>query len=267
MRFGGIKRLYGTAGFERLRRARVCVIGIGGVGSWVAESLARSAVGSLTLVDLDDVCVSNVNRQVHAVSGEIGRPKVEVMGRRCQAIHPECAIEARQEFFLPETSESLLRDGFDYVVDAIDSGLHKALLIALCTARGMRIITVGGAGGRRDPSRARVADLAESTHDRLLVKVRKELRAQHGFPERPKKFDVEAVFSTEPLVYPSSDGSVCEAKEEGAELRLDCESGFGTASFVTGTFGLLAAARVVQGLAMESVACASANATMRSHNF
>ncbi len=254
LRFGGIKRLYGASGFEHLRQARVCIVGIGGVGSWVAEALARSAVGSLTLVDLDDICLSNVNRQIHALNGEVGKPKVQAMRCRCLAIHPECDVEARQEFFLPETAESILGKKFDYVVDAIDSGLHKALLIALCCARGIRIITVGGAGGRRDPAQARVADLGESTHDRLLVKVRKELRAQHGFPERPRRFGVEAVFSTEPMRYPWADGSVCESREEGSELRLDCESGFGTASFVTGAFGLLAASRVVQGLVAEPIA-------------
>ncbi len=252
LRFGGIKRLYGAHGFDRLQRAHACVVGIGGVGSWVAESLARSGVGSLTLIDLDEVCVSNVNRQLHALDGEIGKPKVEVMRARCLAIHPQCAVQARQEFFLPETAGTTFSTRFDYVVDAIDSGTHKALLIALCREKQIPIVTVGAAGGRRDPSKTRVADLADSTHDRLLVKVRKELRVRHGFPESPAKFGVEAVFSVEAAVYPRADGSVCATRETGSALQLDCESGFGTASFVTGAFGLLAAARVVQGLVTRS---------------
>ncbi len=263
-RFDGVRRLFGNAENDRIRAAHVCVVGIGGVGSWAVEALARSGVGRLTLVDLDDVCVSNTNRQLHALDGEIGKAKVAVMRERCLKINPSSEIRALQEFFLPETADSILAGPLDYVVDAIDHVAHKALLLARCRAKGIPVVTTGGAGGRRDPSGIRVEDLSRTSHDGLLQKVRKELRAHHGFPEPPVQFGIECVFSTEPLVYPWADGTVCEQREEGTGLRLDCESGFGTASFVTGVFGLIAAGRVVQALARGGGA--DERSTIRSQN-
>ncbi len=253
LRFGGIRRLYGADGLARLSRAHVCVVGIGGVGSWAVEALARTGVGRLTLIDLDDVCVSNVNRQLHALDGEIGRPKVEVMARRAHAINPACEIHAVTEFFTQEKVAGLFAGSFDSVIDAIDDVGNKCLLIAECHGRGIPIITCGGAGGRRDPTAVRVADIAQATHDRLLRQTRDRLRAENGFPRKPgKKFGVECVFSPEPPVFPRKDGSVCATREEGNEMKLDCESGYGTASFVTGTFGFAAAARVVAMLTSTS---------------
>jgi tRNA A37 threonylcarbamoyladenosine dehydratase len=246
-RFGGIQRLYGTAGQERLRRAHVCVIGIGGVGSWAVEALARSGVGTLTLVDLDDVCISNVNRQLHAVTGEFGKPKVEVMTARAQLINPDLALLPRQLLFTAATAEEILATKYDGVLDAIDDTAMKALLIARCVEKQIPIVTTGGAGGRRDPTAIRLDDLAHTTHDGLLANVRKLLRTEHNFPRDPKaKFGVPCVFSPEPQVFPASDGSVCATPEPGAKLRLDCKSGYGTATFVTGAFGFAAAAEVVK---------------------
>src|SRR5215471_8580091 len=131
-RFGGVGRLFGDEGLERLRRSHVAVIGLGGVGSWAVEALARSGVGELTLVDLDDVCISNVNRQLHALDGELGKPKVEVMARRVQAINPDCQVHALHAFFLKSNAEQILKTRFDAVIDAIDSPSRKAVLIALC---------------------------------------------------------------------------------------------------------------------------------------
>ena len=246
-RFGGILRLYGQDGQERLRRARVCVIGIGGVGSWAVEALARSGIGHLTLVDLDDVCISNVNRQLHAVTGEFGKPKVEVMAARVQLINPDCVVHAQQMLFTATTAESLLAASYDCVLDAIDQTPMKALLIARCRERRLPIVTTGGAGGRRDPTAIRVDDLTRSTHDGLLAATRKVLRDEYDFPRDTKmKFGVDCVFSPEPQVFPASDGTVCEQPEPGSRLRLDCRSGYGTATFVTGAFGFVAAAQVVK---------------------
>ena len=248
-RFGGIGRLYGKDGLDRMRRAHVCVVGLGGVGSWAVEALARSGLGALTLVDLDDVCISNVNRQLHALDGELGRPKVEVMARRVRAINPDCVVHPLQAFFLKSNADEILQTRFDYVLDAFDSPSRKCVLIALCRERGIPVITSGAAAGRRDPTAVEVIDLAFSSHDRLLQYVRKLLRTRHGFPRGKNPFGIECVLSREPAVYPAGDGQVCAAPREEQDLRIDCNTGFGTASFVTGTFGFAAAARIVQGIA------------------
>ena len=246
-RFGGILRLYGVDGQERLRRAHVCVVGIGGVGSWAVEALARSGIGKLTLVDLDDVCISNVNRQLHAVTGTFGKPKVEVMAERVRLINPDCEVHVEQLFFTAGTAEQLLASGFDVVMDAIDTRAMKGLLIASCHAKKIPIVTTGGAGGRRDPTALCVADLTQATHCGLLVNLRKLLRAEYNFPRDPKQlFGVDCVFSSESQVFPAPDGTVCETRQPGERLRLDCSSGYGTASFVTGAFGFAAAAQVVK---------------------
>jgi len=251
-RFGGILRLYGKDGQERLRQAHVCVVGIGGVGSWAVEALARSGIGTLTLVDLDDVCISNVNRQLHAVTGEFGKPKVEVMAARVRLINPDCVVHAQQLLFTASTAEAILATKYDCVLDAIDQTRMKALLIARCRSRKLPIVTTGGAGGRRDPTAIRVDDLARSTHDGLLAATRKLLRDEHGFPREPKTtFGVDCVFSPEPQVFPTRDGGVCEQPEPGTRLRLDCRSGYGTATFVTGAFGFAAAAQAVKRLVAD----------------
>ncbi|HWQ91586.1 MAG TPA: tRNA cyclic N6-threonylcarbamoyladenosine(37) synthase TcdA [Clostridia bacterium] len=244
-RFGGIGRLYGADALERLRQAHVCVVGLGGVGSWAVEALARSGIGELTLVDLDDVCISNVNRQLHALDGELGKPKAEVMARRVQAIHPECKIHPLQSFFLKSNAEEIFKTRFDAVLDAIDSPSLKALLIACCRSHQVPVVTVGGAGGRRDPAAVEVADLAFSSHDRLLQQVRRYLRREHQFPRGDRAFGVECVLSREEPVFPTGDGTVCADRSAAADLRLDCNSGFGTAAFVTGTFGFIAASRII----------------------
>ena len=246
-RFGGILRLYGADGQERLRRAHVCVVGIGGVGSWAVEALARSGIGQLTLVDFDDVCISNVNRQLHALTGTFGQPKVEAMAARVQLINPDCVVRAEHSLFTAKTAESILAPAYDAVLDAIDAREMKALLIAWARAKNIPVVTTGGAGGRRDPTALRVADLAQATHCGLLVNVRRALRQEHNFPRDPKQpFGVDCVYSTEPQVYPAGDGTVCDVKPPGERLRLDCSTGYGTACFVTGAYGFAAAAQVVK---------------------
>lgn len=250
VRFGGIRRLYSADGLERLRAAHVCVVGIGGVGSWAVEALARSGIGTLTLVDMDDICVSNVNRQIHAVEAEIHKPKVETMAARVAAINPDCVVHARREFLTAGSAARILDTRYAFVLDAIDSVREKALCVSLCRTLGLPVITSGGAGGRCDPTRVQVDDLSRATHDRLLQSLRKTLRSDHGFPRGEKKFGVECVFSPEPPVFPQADGSVCATRDAGADpLKLDCRNGFGSATFVTGTFGFVAAARIVARVA------------------
>jgi tRNA threonylcarbamoyladenosine dehydratase len=247
-RFNGITRLFGTESAARLQHAHVCVIGIGGVGSWAVEALVRSGIGEITLVDLDDVCISNANRQLHALTGTFGKPKVEVMSERVLAINPDCKIHARHEFFVQSNAADILTTRFDYVVEAIDSPSIKSLLVALCVGKKIPIIVSGAAGGRRDPTQIDVADLVSASNDRLLREVRRRLRQRFDFPRGEERFGVEAVFSREVVVFPQGDGSVCAVRDEDTDLRIDCNTGLGTASFVTGVFGMVAASRVVQNI-------------------
>lgn len=258
-RFGGIARLYGRDSLERFLGARVAVIGIGGVGSWAVESLARSGIGHLTLVDLDEICVTNVNRQLHAMDGQIGRQKTEAMAERARAIHPGCEVEIVPTFFKERTAEEILGRGFDAVVDAIDTLAHKALLLAECHRRGVPVVTCGGAGGRRDPTRIRTTDLAYSGKDGLLLQLRRRLRSHHGFPKTPQgktppPFGIDTVFSDEPPLFPQCDGSVSTERPQNADLRLSCESGYGTATHITASFGMIAAARILERLAAAPTA-------------
>lgn len=251
-RFGGIARLYGTGSLARLRAAHVCVVGIGGVGTWAVEALVRSGIGALTLVDLDEVCVTNVNRQLHALDGTMGRAKAELMAERARAINPECRVVAVPEFFTEVNAGTILAPGFSYVVDAIDGVTNKSRLLALCHAAKIPVVTCGAAGGRRDGTAVRVADLAHASHDRLLSAVRQCLRAEHGFPRGGKNFGINAVFSPETPVFPQKDGTVCAARESADledQARINCNWGYGSATFVTGAFGFAAAGLVVRKIA------------------
>ncbi|NDC73853.1 tRNA threonylcarbamoyladenosine dehydratase [bacterium] len=248
-RFGGLGRLLGRTALDRLGGAHACVIGVGGVGSWTAEALARSGVGAITLIDLDEVCVSNVNRQLHALDGQIGRPKVLVLAERIRAIHPACRVNAVQEFFTASNADALLSPALSYsvVVDAIDAVAHKSRLLAACSVRALPCVTTGGAGGKRDGTRLRVGDLGESGGDDLLRQVRKILRREHGFPGgEGHRYGVRAVWSTEPPVYPWADGTCAASPEPGSATRLDCAAGLGAAVWVTATFGFAAAQEAVR---------------------
>jgi tRNA A37 threonylcarbamoyladenosine dehydratase len=251
-RFSGIARLYGTAGLERLRAAHVAVIGVGGVGSWTVEALARSGIGALTLIDLDDVCVTNVNRQLPALDGQIGRPKIDVLADRVRLIQPGCRVTGRAEFFTPATAAELLAPGFDFVVDATDRLSNKCEIILRCRERGIPVLTCGSAGGRRDGTAIRVCDLAHSIQHELLRQVRRKLRREFAFPRDPQTaFGVACVFTPELPLYPWSNGTCATEPEPGSSLTLDCATGFGTATFVTGAFGFAAAGEVVRRLAIE----------------
>lgn len=246
-RFGGIARLYGAQALQRFRQAHVCVIGIGGVGSWAAEALARSAVGRITLIDLDHIAESNVNRQIHALGDEFGKAKVVAMAERIRAINPACEVICIEEFVAEDNLDDLLARRYDYVLDAIDQTRVKAALIAWCKAHDVNLVTTGSAGGQTDPSRIRVADLSRTIQDPLASRVRALLRKNYNFPRDPKKkFGVECVFSDEPLTYPSADFA-CDI-DEGGITGLNC-AGFGSSVCVTACFGMVAASRVLMRMA------------------
>lgn len=250
-RFGGIARLYGNKALPAFAAAHVCVVGIGGVGSWVAEALARSGIGRITLIDLDDICISNTNRQLHAMSSTIGSDKVAVMAQRITDINPECVVEQIEDFVSVDNLSQLLANNFSYVIDCIDSIKSKTAMIAYCKRNKIPLVTIGGAGGQLDPTQITLGDLAMTTNDPLLAKVRNNLRRDYNYSRNVKRrFGIDAVYSTEQLKYPQPDGSVCGAKSanDGA-MRLDCSSGFGAVTVVTASFAFVAVARVLKKLA------------------
>ena len=250
-RFGGIRRLYGQRAVEQFRQAHVVIIGIGGVGSWSVEALARSGIGQLTLIDLDDVCTSNINRQLHALDGTVGKPKVEVMAERARAIFPDIDIVTQHAFVTAANLDDKLPGDADVIIDAIDNVDAKSALINFCQRRRQPLVVTGGAGGLIDPTRIKVADLTRTEHDPLLAKVRYQLRRQYGFSRNPKRrFGVRCVYSDEQRRYPDGSGGICASKAGlGDSTRLDCASGFGAATFVTGSFGFTAAAQALEILA------------------
>ena len=252
-RFQGVDRVYGEQARHSFDRAHVCVIGLGGVGSWAVEALARSAVGQLTLIDLDNVAVSNINRQIHALDDTVGMPKVEAMQQRINSINPLCQTHLIEEFISQDNIKSLITADFDYVIDCIDNFRLKALLTAHCKRGKIKLILTGGAGGQTDPQRIRIADLSHTEHDPLLAKVRKLLRQDYNFPRNLKRrFDVPCVYSDEQLRYPTAGGGTTFDKASSQSTTgLNCAQGFGSAMTVTASFGLFAASYVLQKLALK----------------
>jgi tRNA threonylcarbamoyladenosine dehydratase len=255
-RFAGIDRLYGRGSLDRLAQRRVCVIGIGGVGSWLLEALARSGVGMLRLIDADDICISNSNRQLPAHDGQFGRAKVQAMAERVRAINPGCVIEPVAEFLTPSSLERHLDAGFDLIVDACDSFRTKVEAIAWCRRRRQPLIVVGSAGGRTDPTQVRVRDLSRTEHDALLALIRRKLRGEFGFPRNPDRyFGVPAIYSLQNVRYPQADGSVCGTRPKlaaDAALKLDCGAGLGAATHITGAFAFAAAGKALEMLLQET---------------
>ncbi|OOF10829.1 MULTISPECIES: tRNA cyclic N6-threonylcarbamoyladenosine(37) synthase TcdA [unclassified Salinivibrio] len=249
-RFGGTARLYGRRALEVFHQSHICVIGIGGVGSWAVESLVRTGIGAITLIDMDDVCVTNTNRQIHALKATIGQSKSEVMAERVAAINPECQVTVIDDFISPDNIAEYIDKRFDYVLDAIDSIKPKTALLAYCKRHKIKVITVGGAGGQIDPTQIQVADLTKTIQDPLAAKLRNNLRRFYGFTKtQGRKFGIDCVFSSEQLKYPQPDGSVCESKASAqGPKRMDCASGFGAATMVTASFGFVAVSRILHKL-------------------
>lgn len=250
-RFGGIARLYGEQALARFQRAHVCVVGVGGVGSWAVEAFARSGIGALTLIDLDNVAESNVNRQLPALDPYFGMAKVSALAQRIRAINPICQVTEIEDFVDETNMDELLGRGYDYVFDAIDSLKVKTAMAAWCVKRRQPFIVSGGAGGQMDPGKIRVADLGAVTEDPLLSKLRYNLRRHHGFAREPgKKLQVPCVYSLEQLTYPPADAA-CDINPERGPQGLSC-AGFGASMAVTASFGLFAAAEVLKVLAKKA---------------
>ena len=255
-RFGGLARLYGAAGAQAIARAHVVVVGIGGVGSWAVEALARSGVSALTLIDLDHIAESNVNRQVHALSSTLGQAKVQAMRERIEQIHPACQVHCIEDFVSPDNWPALagLEAGSDRplaVIDCCDQVSAKLAMAAWALSWRGAFVSVGAAGGKRQAHRVDLADLAEVTHDPLLAQLRYRLRRQHGAP-RDKKIGVSCVFSREPVLQPVTQPMLqCEGASQAApahDSSLNCH-GYGSVVSVTSTFGLCAAGWVLDQIA------------------
>jgi tRNA A37 threonylcarbamoyladenosine dehydratase len=244
-RFGGLQRLYGMDGAERIRQAHVVVVGIGGVGSWAAEALARSGVARLTLVDMDHIAESNINRQIHALTSTAGQAKVEAMRERIALIHPQCQVDAVDDFVTPDNWPALLPAMPDAVIDACDQVKAKVAMADWALRHKVGFITVGAAGGKRLAHKVDVDDLSRITHDPLLAQVRYRLRKHHGAPKGDKRIGVQGVFSRESVAPPDAS---CAIEGDGS---LNCH-GYGSVVSVTATFGMCAAAEILNFLAAGS---------------
>ena len=239
-RFGGIQRLFGAEQSTQLQNSHVAIVGVGGVGCWAAEMLARAGVGKITLIDADEICVTNINRQIHALDSTVGQSKVRVMADRIKDINPDCQVICHEAFFMASTADEQLIE-YDYLIDAIDSVKHKVLLLTECRYRRIPVVTCGGVGGKTDLARILTADLAKTRGDMLLRKVRKELRQNHGL-KNSKRFKMLAVFLDQDMILP-----VVDADNE-TSLKLDCDSGYGTSPMVISSLGIRAADLVVKKL-------------------
>ena len=250
-RFGGVSRLYGAAGLTKLQAAHICVIGIGGVGSWAAEAVARNAVGRVTLIDLDNIAESNVNRQLHAVDGAFGKAKVTAMAERIRLINPNVNVIGIEDFVTAENVSELLDKQFNGVIDCVDDAKAKAAIAAFCQSNKIPLVMTGAAGGRLDAMHIKHADLSQVSHDKLLAKVRNLLRRDHGFAKaageknKPTKLGIQCVFSDEKVIKPES---ACETEshvDNQAITGLNC-AGYGSSVCVTAPFGFTAAGLLLQ---------------------
>lgn len=264
-RFAGVERLHGSVALARFRAAHVAVVGIGGVGSWAAEALARSAVGHLTLIDLDHIAESNTNRQIHALGDAYGRAKVQAMAERIAAINPDCQVDCIEEFVDAGNARTLV-PAADLVLDCIDQVVAKAALLAWCREQRIDAITCGAAGGRLDPTRIRSDDLARVSGDPLLAKVRYRLRREFGFPRETsagkiRRFGLTAVFSDEPVCAPRRDPWAPAVSPISGGLAC---SGYGSSVTVTAPMGFVAAALALRQLGREASEAARPDDRRRS---
>ena len=241
-RFGGLQRLYGLQGAAQIRRAHVVVVGIGGVGSWTAEALARSGVARLTLIDMDHIAESNVNRQIHALTSTLGRAKALAMQERIAEIHPGCRVDVVDDFVGPDNWPDLLPDGVDAVIDACDDAKAKLAMAAWALKSRTPFVCVGAAGGKRLAHKVELQDLSAVTHDPLLARLRYQLRKHHGAPKEGKRIGLRCVFSREAVAPPDAS---CAVEGDGS---LNCH-GYGSSVGVTATFGLCAASEILNFLA------------------
>jgi tRNA A37 threonylcarbamoyladenosine dehydratase len=246
-RFGGLERLYGVAGAQRIQQSHVVVVGIGGVGSWAAEALARSGVGHITLIDLDHVAESNINRQIHALDSTVGQAKVVAMRERIAQINPACVVNGIEEFVEPANWPQLLPVGVNAVIDACDQIKAKTAMAAWARQTRALFVSAGAAGGKRLAHKVDIDDLAHTTHDPLLAQVRYRLRKEHGAPREGKTIGVACVFSREAVAPPDPSCAI-----DGADGSLNCH-GYGSVVSVTATFGQCAAGWLLDKLALSVV--------------
>ena len=255
-RFSGVRRLYGDAGLAKLQAAHITVIGIGGVGSWAAEALARNAIGVITLIDLDNIAESNFNRQLHAVDGNIGKAKVTAMRERILSINPNCIVREIEDFVTPQNISKMLDFHMDGMIDCIDDAAAKAAIAANCKSTKTHLVMAGGAGGRLDPTRIKSADLANVTNDKLLAKVRNILRKEYcytkgkdGLNAKQAKMGIQCIFSDEAALAPlqGSQNKASEASplKQDAITGLNC-AGYGATVCVTAPFGFAAASALLK---------------------
>lgn len=245
-RFAGLGRLYGANDFGLLSDMHIAVIGVGGVGTWAAEAVARSGIGHITLVDYDTIEISNINRQIVALGSTVERKKCAVMAERIHDINPQCHCTVIDDFLTRDNAADILNRGYHCVIDAIDSISFKALMIYHCKRNKIPIITTGGAGGLTDPTCIEVADLTRTWNDPLAAKVRATLRDRYNWSRNPKRrFGIECVYSTEQPLYPGKDGTVSHCKPGIHGVSLDCSMGYGATSCVTAPFGFIAAQRAI----------------------
>jgi tRNA threonylcarbamoyladenosine dehydratase len=249
-RFGGVARLYGASGAARIHDAHVAVVGIGGVGSWAVEALARSGVGALTLFDLDHIAESNINRQIHALDQTLGQAKVLAMRDRIAGINPQCKVNAVEAFVEAETWPALLPSGVTAVIDACDHVKAKTAMAAWARSSDVVFVSVGAAGGKRHAHKVDITDLCRVTHDPLLAQVRNNLRRHHGAPREGKTLGVACVFSIEPVRRPNA-GAYELGQEPMSDATLNCH-GYGSAVSVTATFGQCAAGWVLDKISDHS---------------
>ncbi|NVK22437.1 MAG: tRNA cyclic N6-threonylcarbamoyladenosine(37) synthase TcdA [Kangiellaceae bacterium] len=254
LRFGGIARLYGQKALDKFRQSHVCVIGVGGVGSWVVESLARSGIGQITLIDPDEVSETNINRQLVALTETIGQGKADVLKTRIANINPECQLHIIEDLLKPENTSDYIDKNFDYVIDAIDSARSKAALIRHCKSNKISVICIGGAGGKIDATQIQIADITKTFNDPLLAKTRSILRYDYNFSRNPKrKYQIPCVYSSEQAVFPMPDGTITQAKPDSERaLRMACDVGMGSVTHITATFGNFAVGHVLKRLAIKA---------------
>ena len=246
-RFSGIASLYSLKDFQKIQNATIAIVGLGGVGSWIAEALARTGVGKIALMDLDDVCESNINRQIHSLQHTIGKPKVSVLAERIRQINPKCNVKELHHFYTAKDSGSFWKTHWDCVADAIDSLDNKCHLLASAVRKNIPVVTVGGAGGKIDPSQIAIKDLNKTHGDKLIRQVRKKLRKEYNFSKnRTAKYNIPCVFSPESTRFSWEDKSSCKIPNKTESLSLNCAGGLGSATHLTGTFGFFATYLVIE---------------------
>lgn len=244
LRFGGIARLYGLKKLEIFLNSHILVVGLGGIGSYAIEALARSGIGNITIVDLDDICITNTNRQIHAINSNLGKSKSTATKNRILEINPQCNVIEINDFFTEKNCTKIFSNQYDFVIDAIDSLQSKCVLANYCHKNQIPIIVTGGAAGKKDLSLIKLEDLGLVCNDSLIFNMRKRLRQEFEFQSgehftRSKKqfFNIPCVYSDENPVYPTNNGEICQTPTDSKKVALDCREGMGSAMHITATFG------------------------------